>query len=94
MIVRISFEAVESVCGDLVLVIDFGDHGSNVVRVKFLVRRDVIEDDDGTIDDGFRRRVRFGEDDGGIVGAVEEEPIVVFVAMRIESDLLFCCRVR
>jgi hypothetical protein len=46
VIVRVSFETIESVRRDFVLVVDFGDGCTNVVRVELLRCRNVVEDED------------------------------------------------
>lgn len=90
VIVRVAFEAVEAVRRDLVLVVDFGERCADVVRVELLVRGDVVQNDDLLVEDWGRRGVVFGVGDVGIGGAVEEEPDVIVVAVRVKRDLLLC----
>ena len=61
-----------------------------VRRDLVLVRGDVVQNDDLLVEDWGRRGVVFGVGDVGIGGAVEEEPDVIVVAVRVKRDLLLC----
>jgi hypothetical protein len=92
VVVRIALEPIEAVSRDLVLVVDLGDGGADVVRVKLLVGRDVVEHDEMAVEDGSRRRVGLGIGNVGVGGGVEDGPDVVVVAVRVQCDLLLCGR--
>lgn len=49
----------------------------------------VIENDDGAVENGSWRSMVFRIRNVGVRGGVEEEPDVVVVSMRVQSNLLF-----
>lgn len=90
VVVGVTVEPFEPVRRDFVLVVHLGDGSADVVRVKLLVRRGVVEDEGGAVEDGTDGRVVLWIGDGRVGGAVQDEPEVVVVAVRVEGDLLLC----
>ena len=60
------------------------------MRVKLLGSRNVMENDDGAIENGSRRSVMFRIRNVRVRGRVVEKPDVVVVSVGVKSNLLFC----
>ena len=99
-VVGVAFEALVAVGGDFVLPVGFGDGGTHVVGVQAAVCRDVVEADEGAVEDvvGGDGVPGEGAGEGGVAGGVSapvdglglvlDEPDVVLVFVRVEGDLL------
>jgi hypothetical protein len=90
VVVGVAVEAFEAVGADLLLPVDVGHRGADVVGVELLVGDDMIEADHELVVDEPKRAVLAGV--GAIFGSgvVEDEPLVVLVAMGVQGDLLLC----
>jgi hypothetical protein len=95
-IVGITIEALIAISGDLVLPVGLGDRGTDIVGVQAAVGRAVVESENSSVLDvlGLGKSVpgmgtvdRLAIDAEGL-SLVLQEPDVVVVLVRIQSDLL------
>lgn len=90
MIVCVPVKAVKSVSRDFVLVINFGNRGTDVVRMQLLICRNVVQDDDSVVFNGRGGRVSLRIRYVWIRCGIEKKPDIIVVSVRIQRDLLLC----
>lgn len=93
IIIGITSKAGETVARNFILEINLADRRSNVVGVKALFGRDMLETNFGAGENIFKGKFVPGIRGRSVGGrSVNDSPNVVVISVGVESDLLLCVR--
>lgn len=93
IVIGVTSKAGKTIAGNFILKVHFTDRRSDVVRMKTLLGRDMLETDLSAGKNIFKGKFIPGIRGWSVGGrSINDSPDVVVVSMGVEGDLLLCVR--